>query len=101
MITRIVRMEFQPAHVGDFLEYFDLVKGSIRNFPGVRQLELHRDANQPNVLYTYSKWQNEADLEAYRQSEIFSQVWGRTKTWFAGKPQAYSLLQEMIVGPGA
>ena len=97
MITRIVRMEFQPAHVNDFLAHFETVKSSIRHFPGVQQLELHRDASQPNVLYTFSKWNGASDLEAYRKSELFKGAWTQAKSWFAGKPQAFSLLQEMVV----
>ena len=97
MLTRIVRMEFHPRHVDDFLAQFDRVKHSIRNFPGVRHLELHRDASQSNVFYTYSKWDGEEDLEAYRQSDLFKGAWAEVKVWFAGKPQAFSLYEEMVV----
>ena len=97
MITRIVRMEFRPEHVDDFLAHFDTIKSLIRNFPGVQQLELHRDASQTNVLYTYSKWDGESDLEAYRESELFSDTWTQVKSWFRGTPQAFSLLEEMVV----
>jgi len=97
MITRIVRMEFRPEHVDDFLAHFDTVKNLIRAFPGVRQLELHRDAGQPNVFYTYSKWDGEEDLETYRQSELFKSAWSQVKLWFGGKAQAFSLRQEMVV----
>jgi autoinducer 2-degrading protein len=96
MITRIVRMEFQPAHVEDFLAHFSSVRGLIRNFPGVQQLELRGDANHSNVFYTYSHWNGESDLEAYRQSDLFKSAWAQAKTWFAGKPQAFSLLEEKI-----
>ena len=97
MITRIVRMEFQPAHVDDFLVHFNTIKNLIRNFPGVQQLELHRDANQSNVFYTYSKWNGEIDLEAYRDSELFKDTWTQVKSWFKANPQAFSLLEEMVV----
>ena len=97
MITRIVRMEFQSAHVNDFLVHFNSIKKLIRNFPGVLHLELHRDAGQPNVFYTYSKWTGESDLEIYRNSELFKVTWAQVKKWFAGKPRAFSLLEEMVV----
>ena len=97
MITRIVRMEFQLAHVDDFLTHFNSVKNSIRNFPGVQQLELHRDASQFNVFYTCSKWNGESDLDAYRDSELFKGTWAKVKMWFEGGPQAFSLLEEMVV----
>ena len=97
MIVRIVRMEFVPEKVETFLAHFNLYKSQIRNFPGVHHLELHRDAQLPNVFYTYSHWENAEALEAYRVSELFINVWAATKILFAGKPQAFSLVREMIV----
>lgn len=93
MITRIVRMEFKPEHVQDFLRQFGSVRQKIRQYPGVQQLELHRDTGQSNVFYTYSKWDDEQALETYRQSELFKYAWGEVKPWFSGKPQAFSLQQ--------
>ena len=90
-------MEFQHAHVDDFLAHFNTIKSLIRNFPGVQHLELHRDANQANVFYTYSKWNGESDLEAYRRSELFNTTWAQVKLWFEAKAQAFSLLEEIVV----
>lgn len=100
MITRIVRMEFLPEHVQDFQAQFDSVKYLIRSFPGVRHLELHRDSGQSNVFYTYSKWDNEDALEAYRESDLFKAAWSEVKAWFGGRPQAFSLVEEMVVAGG-
>ena len=72
----------------------------IRAYPGVRHLELHRDVGQSNVFYTYSKWDGVEDLEAYRQSELFKGAWAQVKVWFLNKPQAFSLLEEMVVDSG-
>ena len=46
--------------------------------------------NQSNVYFTYSWWQGEEDLEAYRHSDLFKGVWAFTKQLFADKPQAWS-----------
>ena len=100
MITRIVRMEFRSEHVDDFLVHFDTIKDLIRAYPGVRHLELHRDTGQSNVFYTYSKWDSETALDVYRQSELFKSAWGGVKPWFGGKPQAFSLVEEMIAEAG-
>jgi autoinducer 2-degrading protein len=97
MITRIVRMEFHPGHVDDFLAQFDRVKNLIRAYPGVQHLELLRDAGLANVFYTYSKWDDERALEVYRESELFKRAWSQVKPWFVEKPQAFSLLDEMVV----
>lgn len=97
MITRVVRMEFQPDKVEAFLTIFNESKHLIRHFPGVHHLELHRDAKLSHVFYTYSIWDNEEQLNVYRHSELFQSVWAQTKQLFAGKPLAYSLVKEMEV----
>ncbi|MEM7036189.1 MAG: antibiotic biosynthesis monooxygenase family protein [Bacteroidota bacterium] len=97
MITRIVRMEFRPEAVSTFLEVFNTAKSQIRHFPGVHHLELHRDAALDHVFFTYSIWEGEDALEAYRHSDLFKSVWAQTKVLFAGKPQAWSLRKEMQV----
>lgn len=91
MIQRIVRMEFQPQHLTAFREIFDQSKHKIRAFSGCLRLELHQDHALPHVLYTYSHWESQAALNAYRKSEMFGKVWPATKALFAGKPLAYSL----------
>ncbi|MEL6674121.1 MAG: putative quinol monooxygenase [Bacteroidota bacterium] len=91
MIIRIVRMEFAPEHIPAFETLFASSKTHIRTQPGCLHLEMHQDAHLPHVRYTYSKWTDEAALNAYRNSELFGQVWPKTKALFAGKPMAFSL----------
>ncbi|MEL6132591.1 MAG: antibiotic biosynthesis monooxygenase family protein [Bacteroidota bacterium] len=93
MIIRIVRMEFQQEKIVEFHQIFDESKASIRSFPGCLHLILHQDAHNSNVRYTYSHWESEAHLEAYRKSTLFGKVWPRTKQLFSAKPLAYSLRQ--------
>lgn len=91
MITRIVRLAFRPETVESFLSIFEASASHIRQSPGCQALELHRDADHPNVFYTVSQWENSDALEAYRQSHLFRTVWSQTKPLFADRPQAYSL----------
>ena len=90
MINRIVKMTFDPAHSAAFIALFEATKDKIRGFEGCEQLSLLRDVNQPNIFFTYSFWQSEAHLNAYRDSALFAEVWGNTKVLFAGKPEAWS-----------
>ena len=83
--------------VDDFLDIFNASKSRIRHFPGVHSLELLRDFKSPNVFYTLSLWESQEALDAYRHSELFGSVWPRTKALFAGPPQAFSLVSEMVV----
>ncbi len=91
MIIRIVRMHFTEAGVEEFLEIFNQNKTSIRNFPGCLHLQLLKDVEDPNTYTTLSHWQDEVDLEKYRKSELFGSVWGRVKTLFSERTQAFSL----------
>jgi len=90
MLIRIVRMTFQPEKVGRFLAIFKGSKKQIRSFPGCRELQLHRDVNKDNVYITYSIWENQDALEAYRTSDLFKSVWPKTKVLFLEKPVAFS-----------
>ena len=90
MIIRIVRMTFREDAVNDFLKLFESNKKAIRAFPGCLHLELHRDVQNPAIFCTYSHWDNEESLNAYRDSELFGKVWPSTKMLFAAKPTAIS-----------
>ena len=91
MLIRIVKMTFRPEETGRFLEMFVQIKDKIRNVEGCEYLELMEDYDDPNSFSTYSKWQDEKALAAYRQSDLFDGVWVKTKTMFARKPIAFSL----------
>jgi heme oxygenase (mycobilin-producing) len=91
MIIRIVRMHFTEAGVEEFLQIFNDNKIAIRNFPGCTHLQLLKDTEDPTVYTTLSHWNVSADLERYRKSELFGSVWGRVKTLFAERTQAFSL----------
>ncbi len=93
MFIRIVKLSFHEENVAAFLENFELMKQKIRNAPGNRLLELYRDKQNPGVFFTYSYWESEEDLENYRKSELFYDVWTFTKKLFNDKPEAWSVDQ--------
>ncbi|MBY0432746.1 MAG: antibiotic biosynthesis monooxygenase [Cyclobacteriaceae bacterium] len=84
-------MHFTEAGVEEFLTIFNKHKEAIRNFPGCMSLQLLQDAEDENCYCTLSHWQDEQSLENYRKSELFGQVWGRVKTLFSERTQAFSL----------
>ena len=97
MIIRIVKMTFAPEHVSTFLDVFESSKERIRGFEGCNHLELLNDINQPNIYFTYSHWDSQEHLNAYRDSELFGDVWPRTKVLFSAKPEAWSVKQKHIL----
>ena len=91
MFVRIVKLSFHEENVAAFLENFESIKDRIRSAPGNRLLELYQDKNNKSIFFTYSYWETEADLENYRNSAFFDEVWGFTKKLFNAKPEAWSV----------
>ncbi len=92
MIKRIVKLTFEPHLVTTFLEdVFEPSKARIRAFSGCIAMELLKDTNSTNTLFTLSYWQSAEDLEAYRHSDLFKATWAKTKVLFAAKAEAWSL----------
>lgn len=91
MLTRIVRLSFEPSKVEEFKEIFEASKHKIATREGCSGVELMQDFDQENVFYTYSKWDGQENLNAYRHSDLFAGVWKATKALFNDKPLAYSL----------
>ena len=99
MLIRVVRMTFHEERLEEFMEIFEASKHRIRGFKGCSHLELMKDYNDPCVLSTYSIWEDESALNAYRDSELFAGVWAKTKALFSAKPAAFSL-RKFIEVPG-
>jgi quinol monooxygenase YgiN len=97
MIIRVVKMTFQADKVAAFQELFEERKHQIRHFQGCEHLELWQDAHRPEVFFTYSHWQSEADLNHYRYSEFFKDTWRLTKALFQSTAEAWSINRSVLV----
>lgn len=91
MITRIVKLTFKEGKGEFFFEAFDEVKDKIRGSKGCLYLEASVNIHEPDVVFTYSKWESEDHLNEYRKSDVFGSVWPKLKAEFAGKPEAWSI----------
>lgn len=91
MFVRIVKMSFHPEYIDQFLANFEKKREFIRKSPGCRLLELYRGKQDTNIFFTYSYWDQEEDLENYRNSDLFKGVWAETKVLFNDKPEAWSV----------
>ncbi len=91
MITRIVKLHFQEDKIADFLAFFETIKHNVNTFEGCQGMKLLRDKNTPEIVMTYSHWNNEQALENYRLSETFGEIWPKIKPWFAEKPEAWTV----------
>ena len=91
MLVRIVKMSFHQEHIETFLSNFNKKKEAIRKSAGCHLLELYRDKHDSSIFFTYSYWDSEEDLNEYRKSELFNEIWSKTKVLFNSKPHAWSV----------
>ena len=90
MITRIVKLTFKEDKKDDFIEIWNSSRVLIQANPGCNFVEMMQSSEPENVFFTYSIWDSEDDLNAYRRSELFGKVWKKTKALFDDKPQAWT-----------
>lgn len=89
-IQRIVKMTFQEEYRATFENYFDSIKYKVGGQPGCSGVNLLKDVSNNGVYFTYSYWENEKALNAYRDTELFAEVWPKVKKWFSHKAEAWS-----------
>ena len=91
MLVRIVKLHFQEDKVDDFLAFFEKTKYKVNDFPGCLGMKLLRGSDDPSIIFTYSHWEKAENLENYRKSDTFGEIWTCIKPWFKNKPEAWSL----------
>ncbi|TVZ53330.1 putative quinol monooxygenase [Dokdonia sp. Hel_I_53] len=92
MIVRLVKLRFRESEISSFLINFEEIKSTIRSFDGCEYLELLQDTDDVCIFFTHSHWRSIQDLENYRNSAFFKNIWSQTKTKFSGKPEAWSTI---------
>jgi quinol monooxygenase YgiN len=91
MLTRIVKLTFEESKIQEFLDFFETIKHKVNTFEGCKGMQLLRDIDNPNIVFTYSHWKNVESLNIYRDSDVFGDVWPTIKPWFSEKPEAWSV----------
>ncbi|MEE2918912.1 MAG: antibiotic biosynthesis monooxygenase [Bacteroidota bacterium] len=90
MIVRIVRLTLSKEYVDAFEALFRTHQSAIASQPGCMGVEMLSDPKNDCIRGTLSRWKSEEDLNAYRASSLFGEVWPLTKSLFAGKPEVWS-----------
>ena len=88
-LTRIVKLSILPSKQISFEQFFGENRNIILSFKGCKHVELLKSPG--DIYFTYSIWDDETSLNAYRNSTSFERIWSKTKTYFSGKPEAWSL----------
>ncbi|UKN02898.1 antibiotic biosynthesis monooxygenase [Paracrocinitomix mangrovi] len=89
-IQRLVKMTFKKDRCDDFQQYFTEIQNRIESQPGCEGVKLLKDHADSGIFFTYSVWKDQASIDAYRNTELFGQVWPKVKEWFDDKPEAWS-----------
>jgi len=90
MLVRIVKLTFKPEEIESFYNEFELHKHKISSFKGCKGMQLLKEIDNPCVVMTYSQWDHNKALNAYRNSSLFSSLWTKIKPKFSAKPEAWS-----------
>ena len=91
MIKRLVKLSLSEAYILDFKELFGLKENEIKSFKGCAHLEIWQDCDNPTIFFTYSIWESEDALNAYRSSLLFKSIWPNVKPMFKEKAEAWSV----------
>ena len=94
MLVRLVKMHFSTAFAAEFKTVFKSVQPQIAGSKGCTYVQLLQDQSNPEIFFTISHWANEDHLNAYRNSELFKNVWAGVKPNFQSKAEAWSLLDQ-------
>ena len=95
MIVRIVKLLIEEEKKEKFSKFFHDNRLSIEQFNGCLKVELLQETLESNVFFTYSHWEDNKSLEKYRNSAFFKELWKNTKSYFCGKPEAWSLKKQI------
>ncbi len=91
MITRLVKLSFKAEHCKEFEEYFTEICDQIESREGCLGVRLFSEAHDSGVFFTLSQWEHDDYLQAYRQSDLFGEVWPKVKKWMKAKPEAWTV----------
>jgi hypothetical protein len=88
--VRWVQLTVDPAQHAEFLHLFKTYQSQIQNFPGCRSVEL-LEGPEKGQFFTLSRWSAESDLENYRTSPLFAEIWPPVKATFSAPARAWTV----------
>ncbi len=79
MIVRIVSLKCKPEDVDAFRLLLRQFMPRVLSAPGCLSLRIVGDVDKPTSFYTISAWRSVEDLDAYRNSPLFGDIWPRVR----------------------
>jgi (4S)-4-hydroxy-5-phosphonooxypentane-2,3-dione isomerase len=88
MIILQVTVQVKPEHTGAFIEVLRHdAEHSENDEPGCLRFDVSQDRDDPNRLYYYEVYKDEAALAAHRETAHFKYYAEKTKDWLAAPPE--------------
>lgn len=84
MYVILVPIQIKDGHKQEFIEaMLDDAKGSVNNEPGCLRFDVIQDASDPNRIWLYEVYKDEAAFDAHRQAPHFIKWRDTVKDWRA------------------
>lgn len=90
MIIRIVELQFESDSASRAVKLVKDIAPKVRQSSGCLHLEILVDVRKGGHISTYSKWESEDHLNAYRDSQLFKNFWASVKPHFKVPARAWS-----------
>lgn len=89
MYVLIVPIHIQPERREAFLEaMLDDARGSIRDEPGCLRFDVIQDSSNPNCIYLYEVYRDEAAFQTHLEAPHFIRWRDTVQDWYAETPEA-------------
>lgn len=90
MIGLIVAIKIKPGHKEAFMEsmYGD-ARGSNNDEPGCLRFDVLQDTEDPNRIFLYEIYRDEAAVEAHRAAPHYTKWRETVKDWFDGEVERH------------
>ena len=87
MRALMVTIKIKAGHRDAFMEaMLSDARGSVHDELGCLRFDVLQDAKDPNTIYLYEVYRDEAAMEAHRQAPHFVKWRETVKDWFDGDP---------------
>ncbi len=91
MIVRIVKLQFDESTHEEAQSHLLSYVSTVRSWPGCSRLEVLFDAHRVGRVVTYSHWESESALNAYRISPVFREFWSLVKPHLSKPAEAWTM----------
>ena len=93
MRALMVTIKIKAGHGDAFMEaMLSDARGSVHDELGCLRFDVLQDAKDPNTIYLYEVYRDEAAMEAHRQAPHFVKWRETVADWFDGDPAVHQCL---------